>query len=849
MSKHLPARALSLATCLAAAALILATATGAHAAGGRTVLSLDGTWRIAQGTMDAPAEKYTRTVPVPGLVDLATPAYKEVGVASKLRQAFWYRRTFDLRGPRRAVAMLKIDKAQFGTKVWVNGREVGLHWGCFTPGYFDVAPALKWGGQNELVVRVGAYRDAVPKWVPVNTDYEESKWIPGIYDDVSLILADDPWAKSIQVAPKIRQGVALVQVELQNRSSAPKTATVRLAVREWKSGKAAGAPVTRKATVAPGATATILADVKLDHEHLWSPEDPFLYVMRCEVRSGGAPTGGALTDSVDTRFGMREFHYDPINGRAYLNGEPYFLRGTDFCMFRFFEDPIRGRLPWNHAWVRRLLELPKRKLHWNSARVCIAPFPEFWYRIADEEGWLLQDEFPIWGFHNEWSQAELKKEFAEWVRERWNHPSIVVWDACNETLTPRTGELIAATRGLDLSNRPWDDGYSPRARPTDPMEIHPYLFIGQTTKWNPSALGSVFDRAIRLLSPPFVINEYDAMWLQRNGQPATAYRGFYDAMLGPKATPEQRRKLLAYTGAALTEYWRARREAAGVQWFCYLTYSRPGGVTSDNFIDLRHLVLEPHFVDYMSNAFSPLAVMIDDCQPFEVMGSRQKYLIIITNDLAEPQSGKVRLTMAPRDGSGHGVVAEASAPFSVGRWGQTTATLTIPMTARPGKYMLTATLEPKGGAHVLSRRKVDILTPEQARERISLGKGKPVTASSEVTDARGNCPARFVNDGLLSTRWSSEFSDPQWISIDLGKPEEIGRVVLRWEAAYGKAYSIQVSDDGKTWRTVYSTDNGHGGQEVIKFPPTTARYVRMYGTKRGNDAWGYSLWEFQIFGK
>ncbi|MGC8667153.1 MAG: glycoside hydrolase family 2 protein [Chthonomonadales bacterium] len=808
---------------------------------GRVVISLDGWWQISQGSMERPEETFSRKVPVPGLADLARPAFRDVGTPSPLRRAFWYRRTFVL--PKRPwqAAILKINKAQFGTRVWVNNIEVGVHWGCCTPGVFDVRRALKWGRSNVIVVRVGADRAAVPPWVPTNTDFEQAKWIPGIYDDVALILSGTPHISSVQIAPHIRSSTAFVQIALRNDAPVAVPATLKIRLWEWRKNKPVGLPVAQTVRVSPGATRTLLIPVKVPKEHLWSPEDPFLYRAQCVVRAAGR-----VCDEVSVRFGMREFRYDPASGRALLNGKPYFLRGTNFCMFRFFEDPQRGTLPWNRRWVRKLLALPRQKLHWNSARVCIAPFPEFWYDIADELGWLLQDEFPIWGFHDEWSQEELQNEFREWLHERWNHPSIVVWDACNETLTPRTGMLIAATRPLDLSKRPWDNGYSPRQLPSDPMEIHPYLFLGQAVPWDPSALGRVEDRAVPLLKPPFVINEYDALWLQRNGEPATGYKGFYDAMLGPHASPDARRMLLAYTGAALTEYWRARREAAGVQWFCYLTYSRPGGVTSDNFLDLRRLVLEPHFVDYLRNAFDPLGVYLDNYRAYEVAGSDRSAEILLTNDADRPVRGRVRILVGRSDRLSEGRPAGPAVPFVVDAWGQKRVRISMRMPSQAGTWWMMVCAEPQGRERVLCRRKLQVVSAEEAPKVISMALGRPAVASSEIHDGRGTFPARYGCDGCRSTRWSSEFRDPQWFAVDLGSPRTVGRVVLYWEAAYGAAYSIQVSEDGQRWREVYRTENGRGGREEIRFAPVKARWVRLYGWKRATP-YGYSLWEFEVF--
>ena len=107
---------------------------------------------------------------------MATPAFAEVGHPSKLREAFWLRRTFRVDGPVPDVAMLKINKARYGTKVLLNGKLVGEHVGCFTPGYFDVKGQLKGDGQeNELVVRLGAGREALPTDTPTGWDFE--KWL------------------------------------------------------------------------------------------------------------------------------------------------------------------------------------------------------------------------------------------------------------------------------------------------------------------------------------------------------------------------------------------------------------------------------------------------------------------------------------------------------------------------------------------------------------------------------------------------------------------------------------------------------------------------------------------------
>ncbi|WP_432887628.1 penicillin acylase family protein [Kribbella sp. CA-245084] len=127
----------------------------------------------------------------------------------------------------------------------------------------------------------------------------------------------------------------------------------------------------------------------------------------------------------------------------------------------------------------------------------------------------------------------------------------------------------------------------------------------------------------------------------------------------------------------------------------------------------------------------------------------------------------------------------------------------------------------------------------------NLAVGKTATASSYETGWFNSPPAQAV-DGKADTRWASDWSDPQWLKVDLGNEQTVRRVVLDWEAAYGKAYKVEVSRDGATWQQVYTTTTGDGGEDVVRFAPTQARYVRVTGTQRATS-YGYSLYEFQVF--
>lgn len=125
---------------------------------------------------------------------------------------------------------------------------------------------------------------------------------------------------------------------------------------------------------------------------------------------------------------------------------------------------------------------------------------------------------------------------------------------------------------------------------------------------------------------------------------------------------------------------------------------------------------------------------------------------------------------------------------------------------------------------------------------VDLALNRPVRASSSEGPAW--YPAYAV-DGKQDTRWSSGFSDPQWISVDLGALRQISVIRLSWEHAYAAAYRVQISADGRTWKLVFSTTRGEGGEMTISTGNVAGRHVRVYGTKRSSQ-YGYSLLEIDV---
>lgn len=703
-------------TIIATVLIVLTVCIFAHAQNisKRNTISLNGNWQIAEGTKDVIPKSFDHTVQVPGLVSLATPAFKNVGPKVKdrgsisqsdsLREAFWYRRTFTVQGAIPVIAILKIAKAMYGTKVFLNGKDLGEHLPCFTPGFFNVKDALK-EGSNEIIVRVGSSRDAVPFSIPTGFDFEKEHYIPGIYDDVQLILSGTPHIIRVQTVPDIINKQVRVQINLGNSGEA-KTSNIIFTIKETKSQKVVG--VLEKEIKLPSSDKDIIFDVEIPIKNcrFWSPEDPFLYSLKVNTAA----------DEYTTRFGMREFHFDPLTKKAVLNGKPYFMRGSNITLYRFFEDETCKDLPWNSNWVGNLHKSFK-KFHWNSLRYTIGLAPEEWYRIADEEGFLIQNEFPIWCGGMDWDvrakelkAGELVKEYTEWMQEEWNHPSIVIWDASNETFskndnTDETAEAVWRVRNLDLSNRPWDNSYSPYRAPGDVYESHPYHFQNPNFKLQDISKSNVIPEGNQFKnneSFPVIINEYGWLWLNRDGSTTTLTKDLYKNLLGENSTTAQRRHLYAMYTAAETEFWRCHRNAAGVLHFTALGYSRSDGQTSDNFINPAKLEYESEFLKYVPDAFSPVGIMLDEWGNDIEKGKSHNFNIIVINDLESGWSGMVHLQIL----NGEKVIIDKSIQLTISSYGKKAVSIMCEVPNIGGLYTVQAVLEKKDAKPVKSIREI-----------------------------------------------------------------------------------------------------------------------------------------------
>ena len=623
------------------------------AKGDRLTVSLDGTWAIGTqrvtGAWSVPAAvpaevDFINSIPVPGLWHSA--AYD---LGSYVGTMSWYKKTVVLEEAPTGQALLYVGSAQYGRHIYVNGQYVDSYEYNYSHSYTDVSDYLK-KGENEIVIMLGAWSlQAGNSETPAHVLYdgESTEDEPGITDSVSLIFNAAPEVQAVQINPNIDKGTVQVQVTLKNRSGKAVTTDVTISVYElgvFENGAAkqnevkVGEFTKTGVKVNKDGTATFVVDaVELQNwtrEKCWTPDSPYLY--RVEVKTAG--------DTYSTRFGMRTFDFDPVTKYARLNGEIFYLFGTNVAIERYYDDPLCGNTPWEEDWIRKLYSEFK-DVNWVCFRTHLGHANSKWFDIADEMGMMIFDEYPIWGNAGVDTIDTIMPEIYAWIDNRANHPSVIVFDAQNEATYDLPDQFIRKGREYDLQKRPWDNGWRPPVGENDPVECHPYIIGQQGIKGlnnmnvskpivTTADIGWTYDQ---YPDHPYLINESGEYWINREGAAMSGTAGTWNNAL-PGATNEERLAYYAELMAAQMEAFRTERAYIGLLFFCGLGSSFPSaqGVTSDilspDVSTAESLQIRPYTKELLKNAFADLGIVIDEYTEEVKRGQKLRLPIVLVND-------------------------------------------------------------------------------------------------------------------------------------------------------------------------------------------------------------------------
>ncbi|MFH1369466.1 MAG: discoidin domain-containing protein [Elusimicrobiota bacterium] len=643
---------------------------------GREIMKLSGQWELQPG--EEKPDKFTYTVQVPGLVDLSKPS-----LDPKSGSYFWYKKTFTLKGAqKKRRAFVKIEQSQFGTDVYLNGKLLGGYKGCYTSHEYDASAALNYEGENILLVRVGAKETLKEGESAVGIDWERISWLPGIWGDVWLYFTGDVKISLVQVIPKIDSSSVVLRITLKNTGNSSMSGKAAIRILEKVSAKKSGESAVEY-NMGPGAEQVLEKEVKISGMKLWSPETPFLYEASVSLE-------GAAADSYKTAFGMREFKI--VKKHFYLNGKRIILKGSNIAFHRFLSDSDRKGLVWDETWIKKaLIDIPKAH-NFNFFRNHIGQMYNRWYDIADEYGMLLQDEWPFWSWPNG-SKDVIRAEFTQWVKDNYNHPSIIIWDCLNEANYDKPDrlpmidfvrhDLVSEMKKLDPT-RPWE--------PTDFEEIHPYIYSCHSVLGIQETGGLGFINSIEKCATPVVLNEYLWFWIDKNGNPSNLTKEVAPRWLGRNATSRQLLDFQAFLAQELTELWR-RMDADEIAPFVYISVNE--GATSHWFNgDIKDLNPKP-ILAALKNIFAPISVSVELWDRHFYSGEKRKVNVFMFND--NDSSRKCRLICKIVDGNGNPALPDVERVIQIPANGRIIENVELVMPSKPGAYSIEAGLSEVGG--------------------------------------------------------------------------------------------------------------------------------------------------------
>lgn len=356
----------------------------------------------------------------------------------------WYRLRFKLdraADTDRRVFLFFEGVGSYAT-VWLNGRRLGAHAGGLTTFTLDATEAVRFGAKNVLAVRVDhpeGIRDL--PWVCGGCEraygFSEGSEPFGIFRPVHVLVTH-----ALRIAPfgvhvwndrdvTADRATAHLEIEASNHGTSPRTFVVRALLLD-REGATVARTTTQSTAPAGGSAVVHAADLTVSQARLWALRDPYLYTVRVELVDTRT---SSVLDRVDTPYGFRWIEWPNPDGSGrgtfLLNGEPTFLQGT--CEYP-------NLLGGSHAFSAEQIRARVRQIEaagFNGFRDAHHPhnlrYQEYW--DADGLTWWPQFGAHIW-FDRDDFRASFLSLLRDWVKERRNSPSLVLWGLQNESQLP-----------------------------------------------------------------------------------------------------------------------------------------------------------------------------------------------------------------------------------------------------------------------------------------------------------------------------------------------------------------------------------------------------------------------------
>lgn len=429
-------------------------------------ISLNGTWRYLQMGQELDGyyepdyiDRGWHTMEIPNNWFLAGLNYHGV---------IWFRREFQAEEAWRGhVVRLQFDGVDYFADVWLNGQPLGHHEGYFQPFTYDVSDMLNYGGHNVLAVRVESpyeeynkvwhhhktlikgifeHHDTRPGggWGSAGQEYNTG----GIWNNVRLVISDYITIDRVLLTPTLmgKDAHLKAEVRLTNHTDAAASAHVSIELVPRNFDAPDRYTLATDTALRPGRnTLTLAGDI--ERPHLWWPwdrGDPNLYNVTVQVTDSGQEVARR-----QFAFGFRKVKVDD-DWTWTINGQRFFPRGSNYIGTQWLAETVpergaeQGKTPFplstvvspldGETFFERDVRL-MREANLNFIRVHAHVEPEAFYQAADEAGILVWQDFPLqWGYTDAPAFVdEALRQMRDMVELLYNHPSIVVWCAHNES--------------------------------------------------------------------------------------------------------------------------------------------------------------------------------------------------------------------------------------------------------------------------------------------------------------------------------------------------------------------------------------------------------------------------------
>lgn len=748
---------------------------------------------------------------------------------SKYDRNFWYRTEFAIPDDfDKERVWLNFNGVNRRAEVYLNGRLLGVLDGFMHRGRYDITEQASREGKNVLAVLVHMPQTPLANqgsptylssggwdWMPyvpgLNSGITDKVWLSNTGDATIA----DPWIRTD--LPTRAKAELSVQLDVKNNATEQGKVSVRGVIMPGN------IEFSQEVSLGAGEVKTVKFDKRyfpqlvVNSPRLWWPAgygEPNLYTCRFEV----ADEAGAVSESKEVSFGIKKYTYDKDGDvfHIHINGVPVFVKGANWGMSEYM---LRCRGEEYETKIRL-----HREMNFNMIRNWLGSVTdEEFYEYCDKYGLMVWDDFWINSNPNlPYDLNVFNNNMIEKIKRVRNHPCVAVWCGDNEAVPepPLPGWMQTNVNTFDggdryfqacsnsgaLSGSGFWGAFDQRYYFTD----YPDPSSGGDGKrgWGfrteiGTAVVPTFESFKKFMPEKdwWPINE---MWNKHyfgsnagNALPQQYIQMITEGYGEAKDAADFCRKsqlVNMVSNKALYEGWLDHiwNDASGVMtWMGQSAYPSMVWQTYDYYYDL-------------TGAFWGCK---SACEPLHIYWNPMTEEVKVVNTTARDYDN---------------LTAEAVIYNMDGK----------PVKRYCKSAMVSSPSNTTAQAFVL----------DFARERPIISMGKKVVASS-TAQFDPSC----VVDGKDDTRWAAEKADNEWIYIDLGSRQTVGGVRLNWEAAFGKAYKIQVSDDAKKWREVFKTAEGREGVAEHLFPEVQARYVRMFGIELG---WwfGYSLWSMDVLG-